>query len=132
MGRNNKYYKAILLSTKVWIWLYQNPDKWKDASSYWDEIRGMEGFCPLCDYYRKSCSWCILYKHGACRDLYTCRLSNSIEHVAFYYACDHIFDITGASLSDEYKKKCARAFIASKLRRELRRLTKAKGVKGEY
>ena len=130
MGRNNKYYKAILLSTKLWIWLYKNPDKWKDASPYWDEIRGMEGDCPLCDYYRKSCGWCILYKRGACRDLYTCRLSNSIEHVAFYYARD--FSIYGGLNVQHivYKKKCARAFIASKLRRELRRL-KRKGVKGE-
>ena len=122
MGRNNKYYKAILLSTKVWIWLYKNPDKWKDTSPYWDKICNMLGDCPLCDYYRNGCGWCILFKCGACRNEYTCRLSNS-RHVTFYYAFEAV---------SSYKRKCARAFIASKLRRELRRLTKAKGVKDEY
>ena len=115
---DDKYYKAILLSTQLWIWLYQNIDKWKDASPYWNEIRGMGGYCPLCDYYQKGCSWCILFKRGACRDAYTCRLGN-LRHVAFYYA------FRGVS---PYKRKCARAFIASKLRRELRRLT-MEGVK---
>ena len=113
MKRNNKYYKAILLSTKLWTWLYQNPNKAKEDSPYWGEIRNVIGNCPLCDYYQNqvSCGECILFKRRACRNIYTARLDNS-RYVAYYYAFK----------KNAYKTKCARAFIAAKLRRELRRL----------
>ena len=119
---STKYYKTVLLSTKLWIWLYENPDKDKMESPYWGRISNMWGNCPLCEYHEGWCSPCILFKHGACRSKYMIRLDNS-RHVAYYYSLRHL----GGGF---YKKKCARAFIASKLRRELRRL-KIQGVKGE-
>ena len=128
MGGNNKYYKAVLLSTKLYIWLYKNPDKDKMESPYWERISNMLGNCPLCECHEGWCSPCILFKHGACRNKFMKRLNS--KHVAFYYAFD--FSIYGGLNVQHivYKKKCARAFIAAKLRRELRRL-KIKGVKGE-
>ena len=112
--RNNKYYEAILLSTKVWIWLYKNLWGDKMDSPYWEKICDMRGFCPLCRYHMGWCEPCILFKCGACRDAFTRQLGNS-KHVAYYYSLRH-------QGWDFYKGKCARAFIASKLRRELRRL----------
>lgn len=124
---STKYYKTILLSTKLWTWLYENPDKDKMESPYWERISNMLGNCPLCECHEGQCDSCVLYHHDACHDYYVKPLGlGKLKHVAYYYAVDHLF----ITHKDLYKKKCARAFIAAKLRRELRRL-KRKGVKGE-
>lgn len=133
MNKNHPYYKAIALSEKVWIWLYKYPDKSKRDSPYWEVIKTYEGHCPLCQYFYESnistCVHCILYNKGACQSKFLIRYLITNKHVAFFRAYRSNTEnwLTSCRL---YTTKIARAFIASKLRRERRRLDKLIG--GNY
>lgn len=98
------YLEAIELSTKLWIWLFKNPGKWKHESPYWDEIKEMRNACPLCEFSDFIndclCDECILKINKAC-------------------AC---FNSTYANCSSNMHKS-ATARIAVILRREYERLT---------
>jgi hypothetical protein len=118
------YKEAIDLSVKVWRWLYDNPTKIKEDSPYWEDIKGMWGNCPLCDFYLcyhgPLCDNCILSKKRACYKKYT---NTAYE----YYAEFRIYNKINPD-----RQKQARAYIASKLRREQRRLIKVRKGKWKH
>ena len=98
------YKEAVELSYKVWVWLFQNPDKQKEDSPYWEEIEGMVYDCPLCERFNNGCitmyKVCPLNFPGLCAG--GAFLKWKVSPIGY--------------------KKAPAARIASILRRELRRL----------
>lgn len=66
------YLETIILSVKLWIWLFNNPGKWKHDSPYWEEIKEMKNTCPLCQYYINDvlCIKCVLKIKNICYSVY--------------------------------------------------------------
>lgn len=58
--------EAVLLTFKVWIWLFKNPGKDKRESPYWNDICSMISNCPLCEFYHKKCCTCFLSINQIC------------------------------------------------------------------
>lgn len=114
--QTQKYVKALELSCKLWIWLYQNPGKSKLDSPYWNEIKNIIGNCPLCDYTKNMydpCNKCIGgYHNKTCfNDAFSgwhCSFGNP-EFSTIRYA----------------------AYIASKIRREYEKITGDKKFRQE-
>lgn len=101
------YLEAIELSTKLWIWLFKNPGKWKHDSPYREEITGMKSWCPLCEFYwNVGCRNCILKLKNCCPAY--CGYKNPSTA---YVKCS----------SNTHRPATAR--IAAVLRREYERLT---------
>ncbi len=59
-------YEAKELSLKLWGWLKDNPDKGKENSPYWEEVKDLDCRCPLCEYTFNddTCERCPLFQAG--------------------------------------------------------------------
>lgn len=72
MSDKIKKQKAHRLARDLWKWLYENPDKGKEDSPYFEEVSELFGRCPLCELYKigrdifgsieLKCEKCILRK----------------------------------------------------------------------
>lgn len=51
---------AVILSYRVWHWLWKNPGKGKEDCPWWDLLEKMHKRCPCCEYYPRGCKGCIL------------------------------------------------------------------------
>lgn len=78
-----QYYKAVLLSEKVWEWLADNPGKEKEDSPYWNKIRFMQCNCPICELHLRLayCSTCFLAEY----------CSKTYHNWLLYVASDQIY-----------------------------------------
>lgn len=95
--------EALEISLKLWIWLFKNPGKYKDDYPYYETIKIFYCKCPLCDLY-----WTIEAGCGKCVG----SLTNPCFKGAYY-----------EWVNSSSRKKSAAAYIASKIRRRLRKLT---------
>ena len=96
--------EAVELSYKLWVWLFQNPDKEKKDSPYWEEIKDLQLNCLLCAIFNVDCIGCPLnFKDDCAGGAYGKWVDRPIS-------C----------------RKAPAARIASILRRELRRLKDGK------
>jgi hypothetical protein len=93
---------AVILSYRVWCWLWQNPGKRKEDCPWWKLLETMCANCPCCAYFYAQLSHCR-----------TCVLA-----VKGTYSCAN-----GAwsSWSFDHTDRAASGYIASKLRRYARR-----------
>ena len=106
--------QALKESLDLWFWLYQNPGKIKHNSPYWHLIENYREYCPLCEFsYWSHDSYC----HNNCPGRV---MRNSCFGKAY------LLWLTKAGMSmdaeDKHTVKLAAAYIASKIRRRLRKL----------
>jgi hypothetical protein len=88
---------AVILSYKVWLWLWQNPGRQKYDCPWWGLLQNMRANCACCEYYPRWCENCPL------------DFGNSCGNRSFTkWSCDQT-------------NRAASGYIASKLRRYARR-----------
>jgi hypothetical protein len=89
---------AYIETLKCWIWLFQNPDKWKYNYPECEKIENYEAQCGMCEIYNH-CEGCPLVHNDK-----KCTIDS-----------DSVFDRAA------FGHKSARAWIASRIRREARK-----------
>ena len=98
--------QALEKSLAIWIWVYKNPGKMKENSPYWSELNKTFSACWLCHHYYL-CGACIL----------------CIKEIPCYYGCFNKWEVS-CFKKDIYGAKISAAYIAAKIRHQLRKINK--------
>jgi hypothetical protein len=97
---------AVILSYRVWLWLWMNPGKRKEDCSWWALIKNIEAHCPCCGHYR-------LYSVHYTK----CPLNIGNKELCVFRCSNFAYDRWMA----DHTNRAASGYIASKLRRCARR-----------
>lgn len=106
--------EALEKSLDMWIWLYKNPDrKEADYFKHINEKRKIKLDCFLCeyDYNNGELHYCITHCPG-----------NLGAYVKCFKSAHKYLKKVPEFNESVYKRKCAAAYIASKIRRRLRKI----------